>query len=32
MNNEPWRIEIVTPDGDALHPQATMVELATTDG
>jgi len=30
--NNSWQVEIVTPDGDALHPPATMVELATTDG
>jgi ATP synthase F1 epsilon subunit len=27
-----WHVEIVTPEGEALHPQATLVELSTPDG
>lgn len=27
-----WPVEIVTPDGERLHPQATLVELVTLDG
>jgi F-type H+-transporting ATPase subunit epsilon len=31
-SNGNWQIEIVTPDGASLRPQATLVELATLDG
>jgi F-type H+-transporting ATPase subunit epsilon len=27
-----WHVEIVTPEGETLHPQATLVELSTPDG
>jgi F-type H+-transporting ATPase subunit epsilon len=27
-----WRVEIVTPDGEWLRPNASLVELATTEG